>query len=518
MSVRSADGMDRKGRSSAQAPVWRRVLSRMVPRGAATWMIAWAAFLVAAAVITWIRDSAWLTDNESASTTIRNLGLFVFGAVGLPVAIWRSVIAARQAEAAQRQSKIAEQNLLNDRFQRGAEMLGHPDIASVRIAGIHALARLGAEYPDVFHLPVMHTIAAFVVDRTKGARAEPEQELVDPESLPASDIIERVSPWIEEAIDSSGHHPFLVSLAAGREVGTVPELAKDVGEAMRSIAQRGKNQVAVENDGTFRMNLADACIPGLIFHQADFSGFDFTKADMRRVRGWRARFVRARLAGADLSAANLYDAVFRDADMRRVNLTAAKLIGADMRNADLGLVDLVAENLWKGTIFPSRLVGTLLAGADLRKANLVKADMRGALLGCAKLDNADFGSANLSGADLRSASLRGTELGRADLTNANMGCTNLTGANLSNAMLAGANLDGANLSGTDFSPRLLGRAVRGLTQKQLDQAIAEPGRPPELDGALDSETNEPLVWRSDSEGEGAPDCDGEQIGNEADPG
>lgn len=518
MSRKTADGSGRKRRPGTQAPVWRRALSRIVPRRAATWMIAWAVFLVAAAAVTWIREPAWLTDNESASTTIRNLGLVVLGAVGLPVAIWRSLIASRQAEAAQRQSEIAEKNLLNDRFQKGAEMLGHPDIASVRIAGVHALARLGAEYPDVFHLPVMHTLAAFVVDRTKRVREVAERGSADSESLSASDVIERFSSWLDEEVsDLSDCPPLLVSLAAGSKVGAVPELAKDVEEAMRSIAQRGESQIAVESDGAFQINFADASLPGLIFHRADFSGFDFAKADMRRVRGWSARLVGARLAGADLSAALMPDADLRDADMRRVNLTAATLVSADLRSADLGLVDIVAENLWKGTIFPSRLVGTELMGADLRKANLVKADMRGALLGCARLDDADLGGANLSGADLRSASLRETQLGRADLTNANLGCANLTGANLSNAMLAGANLDGANLSGTDFSPKLSGRAVRGLTQQQLDQAIAEPDQSPVLDGTLDAETNEPLVWRGDSEGVDAPGCDGEKTGNEAEP-
>ena len=366
-------------------------------------------------------------------------------------------------------------------------MLGHPDMASVRIGGIHALARLAAEYPEVFHHPIMQTLAAFVVDRTKGG-GDAERKFADP----------------KKSLDYSGLDPTQVLLAASQEIGPVPELAKDVEEAMRSIAQRGESQIAVENDGTFRTNLADASIPGLIFHRADFSGFDFTKADMRRVRGWQARLARARLAGADLSAASMPGADFRDADMRRVNLTAAKLSAADLRNANLGLVDLAAENLWKGTIFPSKLVGARLEGADLREVNLVEADMRGALLGGAKLDSADLRGANLSGADLRSASLGKAQLGKADLTNANLGGAgaDLSGANLAGANLTGANLGRANLTGSDFSRDYLRgdpSPAQGLTQQQLDQAVADPGTPPVLDGTLDGKTNEPLLWRTDSE-------------------
>ena len=456
------------------------------------WIIAWALLLVAATSIVWIKCPAWLTAGESGSTTIRNVGLVILAAVGLPLAIWRSVIAERQAQAAQRQSEIAEQNLLNDRFQKGVEMLGHPDIGSVRIGGVHTLARLAGQYPDIFHLRVMQTLAAFVVDRTR----------VDEEEA---------QPGAKEARDYSGYSPPEVRLAADQKVGPVPDLAKDVEAAMRSIAERSEGQIALEHGATFQMNLADTSIPGFIFHEADFSGFDLTKADMRRARGWDACLADARLAGADLSAANMRGANFRDADMRRVNLTATRLCGADLRNADLGQVDIASENLWKGARFSSKLVGTDLHGADLRNAQLAGADMRGASLAVARLDRADLRDANLSGADLRGANLSKAQLGNVDLTDANLGGTgadlsgadltgaNLTGANLGRANLSGTNLAGANLTGADFSRDCLSgdpSPAMGLTQRQLDQARADPNDPPILDGTLDSETDEPLLWRS----------------------
>ena len=54
----------------------------------------------------------WLRDGpdgvESGSTTVRNLGLVVAGLIALPLAIWRSLVAQRQADTAQ-------QSLLNER-------------------------------------------------------------------------------------------------------------------------------------------------------------------------------------------------------------------------------------------------------------------------------------------------------------------------------------------------------------------------------------------------------------------
>ena len=484
------------------------------------WIVAWAVILVIAAGSAWVTCPAWLTGGESASTTLRNLGLLLAAAIGLPLAIWRGIVAERQADAARRQADTAVQILLNDRFQKSAEMLGNAVIGSVRMGGIYALARLASEYPETFHMPVMQLFSAFVVDRTRREAVEhvgPPEDSQTPgdeeQQEPDADNAERDeeetgqddAPWFESA--PAGHDgPFFV---ADRKVGPVPELAKDVEAVMRQIAQRSEGQIALEGEEAFRMNLAEACLPGLIFHGANFSNFDFTKADLRRARGWQACLVGAVLPGADLSAANMHGADFRGADMRRVNLSAARLIGADLRDANLGLVDRVGQNLWKGTRFPSRLVGVQLEGANLSGAELGGADMRGASLRGATLDAARLGGAILSRADLRAASLRDAKLGGVDLSNANLGGAgadlsgaelteaNLTGAKLGNADLTGANLADANLSGSDFSRdwmRGTASPARGLTQRQLDQAKADPAAPPLLDGVIDPETGNPLLW------------------------
>ena len=499
----------------------RRFFGRISPPW---WIAAWTVILVGVAGGAWVSCPAWLTGGESASTTLRNLGLLLAAAIGLPLAIWRSIVAERQADAARRQSDTAMQMLLNDRFQKAAEMLGNADVGSVRIGGIHALARLASEYPGSFHIPVMQLFSAFVVDRTKGDAAacvapaddsETTKEEELREASPATAEMDKEAtdqkdaPWFESAPAEFGG-PFFV---ADRKVGPIHELAHDVKEVMSLITQRSDGQIAMEGEEEFRVNFTDACLPGLIFHGADFSNFDFTMADLRRVRGWQACLAKAVLPGADLSAANMHGANFRGADMRRVNLSAATLCGADLRDANLGLVDLVGQNLWKGALFPSRLVGVQLEGADLRGADLGGADMRGASMGGAKLDSALVGGADLSGADLRAASLRGAKLGGANLSNANLGGrgadlsgaeltgANLTGANLGHADLTGADLSDAIVSGADFGHdwmRATASPARGLTQRQLDQTKADPGSPPILDGVVDPETGKPLSWNGKS--------------------
>ena len=90
------------------------------------------------------------------------------------------------------------------------------------------------------------------------------------------------------------------------------------------------------------------------------------------------------------------------------------------------------------------------------------------------------------------------ELDEADLTEAIFPNTNLTGASLSGANLTGADLRGRMFwinhnSGIHEAEE---NAVQ-ITQEQLDEAVADPGRPPTL-SLHPVEAAEPrmrLVWR-----------------------
>ena len=126
----------------------------------ATWIVAWVMFVLIGTAVFSIVCWRWLNDGESGSTTIRNLGLVVAAIIALPLAIWRSIVAERQAATAQRQSETAQRGLLNERYQKGAEMLGSKVLA-VRLGGIYALERLAREHPEDYHLQIMSLLCAF---------------------------------------------------------------------------------------------------------------------------------------------------------------------------------------------------------------------------------------------------------------------------------------------------------------------------------------------------------------------
>ena len=69
------------------------------------------------------------------------------------LAVWRSMVAQRQAE-------IAQRGLLADRYQRAVEMLSH-DLDSMRIGGIHALVDLTREDPDEYKGKVVKLLSIY---------------------------------------------------------------------------------------------------------------------------------------------------------------------------------------------------------------------------------------------------------------------------------------------------------------------------------------------------------------------
>ena len=134
------------------------------------------------------------------------------------------------------------------------------------------------------------------------------------------------------------------------------------------------------------------------------------------------------------------------------------------------------------------------------RLDLRAADFRGLKIWLANLDNARLVSAELS-----KVFMIGWDLSDADLTGANLSGAIVCGAHLSRARMLLANVSGADFTGNAFSsssPKpdpdpatALGSAAAGLTQAQLDSAIADPENPPKLEGVLDAETGEQLVWR-----------------------
>ena len=103
-----------------------------------------------------IDNWCWLTGNgtESPSATVRNAALAIAAPVTLLLAVWRSYVAHRQAE-------IAQRSLHDERYRTAVGMLEVEQLF-VRLGAIDTLVQLARSYPADFHLRVARLLAAFV--------------------------------------------------------------------------------------------------------------------------------------------------------------------------------------------------------------------------------------------------------------------------------------------------------------------------------------------------------------------
>ena len=238
-----------------------------------------------------LAGSAWCWDSwrgdDSNGTAIRNLVLIMAAIAALPLAIWRSKVAERQAATAQRQSETAQRGLLNERYQKGADMLGS-GVLAVRLGGIYALARLAREYPGDYHTQIMNLLCAFVRNPTP--------------------------------TEVQGRHT-----NAARE---------DVEAVMPAICARSAAQLLTEEkEFYFQLDLSGADLRYVSFLLATSLG----NSDLQPPPGASANLEGAFLNGADLSGAilmwsNLKNTSFYDANLEGAVLTGADLSGADLRD------------------------------------------------------------------------------------------------------------------------------------------------------------------------------------------
>ena len=241
------------------------------------------------------------TDRESGSTTVRNLGLVVGGLIAIPLAIWRSIVAQRQADTAQR-------GLLNERYQKGAEMLGS-EVLSVRLGGIYALQRLAEDHPGQYHVQIMGLFCAFVRHSTKDKG--------------------------DNAI-SEGHR-----------------IREDVQAVMAAIRIRSDDGIKLEKKEKLELDLSGANLSGANLSNANLNGANLSGTVLLK---------------ANLSGVKLFEADLTTADLTRADLTGAKLVTANLGNAILIRANLLDANLFLSILLNTDLTRANLSGTNLSHA------------------------------------------------------------------------------------------------------------------------------------------------------
>ena len=278
----------------------------------------------------------WLSNLESWSTIIRNFGLVIAAGIALWFAKQRIVVSDRQAETAQR-------GLLNERYQKGAEMLGS-EVLAVRLGGIYALARLASEHPGDYHMQIMRLLCAFV--------RHPTGELGEAPLTAAAGL----NSGQGKANDEDGEDPPL-------------RAREDIQAVMTAVRERSEAQIKTEEGEKYWLDLSGANLERVYLLS--------TNPKSARANGILAgNLSGAIMIGAKLTFANLTGVNLAGAILAGAALDGAALKGANLAGVNLTDANLVAANLDSGTLKGANLAFAKLIGANLRGANLAGADLR----------------------------------------------------------------------------------------------------------------------------------------------
>lgn len=278
---------------------------RAVGRWAGWSLLVIGAIVIGAVVAVVLEEPDWLigtgSSKESGSTTIRNVGLIGGGAIAILIAYWRS--------------RLAQQDLLNKRYQESSEMLGS-EVLAVRLAGIYALERLAKEHPWEYHIEVMKSLCAFVRN-------------------PAKD--DDLSRMLEEK-----------RLAETTPTGGTPryEPRQDVQAAMEAICACHRRQLRLETKAGYKLDLTFSDLRGIDLVNPDLTGARLAGVDLREAILRRPNFsgawlvsLRGRstlgLSGMHLGGANFTDAYLLFVDLTETNLSGAIMTGTVLNAATL---------------------------------------------------------------------------------------------------------------------------------------------------------------------------------------
>ena len=286
--------------------------------------------------------SARVTENpnESNSAILRNLVLIIAPVVALLLALWRLSIADRQ-------SKIAQQHLHNDKFQKGLDLLDNPSL-TIRMGGITGLQNLSLESMENHHLQIMRLFSHFV-------RYPPKYADDEPKSLQFKHFEKENLSYNTERID--------------------------INEILEYLGRRGNKEREFEQIKYYILDFRHAILSNVNLEDGDWSSTDMSFINLKK---------------AIIKGCNFENTVMNYADLTRTDLLFCNLTGVSLNFA----------NMTKSILNRCVLRNANLKFCIMRDSDLFKANLENAILYKSDLSGADFKGANLSGADLSDVNLR----------------------------------------------------------------------------------------------------------------
>ena len=271
---------------------------------------------------TGLPDSGW---SAIVLSTI-GVGAALLGAmVTWGINLWRTRLTQRQID-------VTSQNSRYDRFQRGIEMLGSPELF-VRLGGIYALRALMKEDPQELHIPVVELLCAFLRN-----------------------------PVDADAVTNGS------------------SVRQDIQTALEVLVGRGGAEVALEKARGFSLDLRNANLEYAELSGIDLSGGNLGGTKLLHSNVNNANLSETMLNEADLSFVNCRDSDFRKASLVRANLRHVSVDRSDFSDATMDWVNCTEGSFHKTTFANIRFSscdfkGALLYETDLTRTYLQKGNI-----------------------------------------------------------------------------------------------------------------------------------------------
>nr|WP_321982483.1 pentapeptide repeat-containing protein [uncultured Cohaesibacter sp.] len=293
--------------------------------------------------------SVWKEFSEIA----RNLGLLLLGVIGLPLAIWRSTIAAKQV-------RIAENGQNIERFTNAAGLLSSTE-QSGRIAGIVALRELARIEPRNYYFPVQNLLCAYV--------REQSMEYRDVISKIRDDITKKRSynlPTtrrfdIDEAVSAFSSLRTPQNLAREKSEEWIPDLTGaylvefSCTTGLLNLEGAHLDKAIFTNTPTAYTNLSNADVFDTVF-----IGFHAPASNIQSTL----------LSGSIFVDAEIHGCYFRDSIFDRVIFIKTKFEGADCAN-----VDFIRSIFDDCNVEKTKFIGSYFINCEFIETNFSSSDL-----------------------------------------------------------------------------------------------------------------------------------------------
>ena len=403
-------------------------------------------------------------------------------------------IADRQAKASEDQSDTAKQTRLDERYQRGVEMLNN-DSEVVCLSGIHVLSSLSKSNPEEFHCKVLDVFCALLIHLTKNLNTN---KIFFQPAKNTNRITDFIKNRTEIQCKIEKDNNYILNIEESKLPASNLQNANFNNALIRKVNFQKSNLQNANFNNAQGSIVTEEEVLGLLYENdieekfreegkkiCEDIGVNFQDANLIG-----ANFCKSNLYGATFEGADLESAIFEEATLTHVNFSEARCNKANFEKAELynaTMTSPVVHRLDKEPI--PRKYGTsrpFFKEAIFIKANLKEANLEGAVLTKARMQRAQLEGANLIGAFLEGADLTGAKLDGANFTNASLEGANLTEAELGwgatpnhSTNFTKVNLKGANLSGV----KNLGEAK--FTEAKYDKNTKIPdGLNPEERGMI----------------------------------